>query len=203
MPHIARVLSTCKPKVPLTIPPVLCVLTLCMTAIGMKPRPAWEQKVLTINFVLKKIGSTVKGVIPKPLRTGAILVGNKMDGTILPSIYFHTEPKLHKISNKILESYTLESWQFVYTPKFLPYLDKKDPSKVSIPTYVAESKDLVLHGIMLWRNYCKKQFGDLITEMVVLTDNGGVWKFDGGSLLDSKKTSLSGRSGACVHEYVR
>ena len=129
-------------------------------------------------------------------------MGNKMDGTILPSIYFHTEPKLRKISNKILGLSPLESWQFVYTPNFLPYLDKKDPSKLSIPTYVAESKDLVLHGIMLWRKYCKKQFGDLITEMVVLTDNGNGWKFDGGSLLESLGVKKHLYLAAVAHAYM-
>ena len=149
---------------------------------------------MNVIRLLKKIGTTIKGVIERPTRTGAILVGNKMDGTILPSIYFHTDPSLCKISDRVLTQHNLFRWQFVYTPSFMEYRDKKDEKKVKIPIYVGESKDLVIRGMILWKRECYPQFGKHIEQLTILTDNGQAWKFDGGSLL--------GSIGVKKHEYL-
>lgn len=120
----------------------------------------------------------------------------------MPSLYFHTEPLINNISDRQLKKHNLHRWQFIYTPEFMDYVDKKDDNKIKIPIYVGESKQLVLEGMRIWKRRCIPEFGRHIDELICLTDNGQAWKFDGASLLETIGVKKHQYLAAVAHAYM-
>ena len=137
---------------------------------------------------------SIKANIKRSRFTSCFLVGNKMNGQILPTIMFTSDLRFRptSIPGTVFHQFGVHKWQIVFIDIFF---------EGKLPEFVSERKDFTMHGILLWSKHCRTDFG-FLPDLVFLTDNGASFKMEKDSLL-----ATMGARGHCFlaslsHQYL-